>query len=48
MIGAIRGSSTEKLYQELEIEHLRSRHWFRKLYLFHKIIQKNHLRIYLI
>ena len=48
MIGAIRGSSTEKFYQELEIEHLRSRHWFRKLYLFHKIIKQNHLRIYLI
>ena len=31
MTGAIKGSSTEKLYQELGIEHLRSRRWFRKL-----------------
>ena len=39
MTGAIKGSSTEKLYQELGIEHLRSRRWFRKLCLFHKIIK---------
>ena len=39
MTGAIKGSSTEKLYQELGIEHLRSRHWFRKLCLFYKIIK---------
>ena len=37
MTGAIKGSSTEKLYQELGIEHLRSRHCFRKLCLFYKI-----------
>ena len=29
MTGAIKESSTEKLYQQLEIEHLRSRLWFR-------------------
>ena len=39
MTGAIKGSSTEKLYQELGIEHLRSRHWFRKLCLLYKIIK---------
>ena len=39
MTGAIRRSSTEKFYQELVIEHLRSRHWFRKVYLFYKIIK---------
>ena len=39
MTGAIKGSSTERLYQELGIEHLRSRRWFRKLCLFHKIIK---------
>ena len=38
MTGAIKGSSTETLYQELGIEHLRSRRWFRKLRLFYKII----------
>ena len=37
MTGAIKGSSAEKFYQELGIEHLRSRRWFRKLCLFYKI-----------
>ena len=40
MTGAIKGSSTEKLYQELEIENLRSRCWFRKQCLFYKIIKR--------
>ena len=31
---AIRGSSSEKLYQELELESLKSRRWFRKLCFF--------------
>ena len=35
----MKGSSTEKLYQELGIKHLRSRRWFRKLCLFYKIIK---------
>ena len=39
MTGAINWSSTEKLYQELGIEHLRSRRWFRKLCRFYKIIK---------
>ena len=39
MTGAIKGPSTEKLYQELRIEHLRSRRWFRKLCLFYKMIK---------
>ena len=34
MTGATKGPSTEKLYQELGIEHLRSKRWFRKLCLF--------------
>ena len=37
--GAIRGTSTEKLYQELGIESLKSRRWFRKLCLFYKIVK---------
>ena len=36
--GAIRGTSSEKLFQELGLETLKLRRWFRKLYLFHKII----------
>ena len=40
MTGAIKRSSTEKLYQELEIEHLRSRRWFKKLCLFYKMLKK--------
>ena len=35
---AIRGKSSEKLFQELGLETLKSRRWFRKLYLFYKIL----------
>ena len=35
--GAIRGTSTEKIYQELGLESLKSRRWFRKLCHFFKI-----------
>ena len=35
--GAIRGSSREKLYQELALESLKQRQWFRKLCCFFKI-----------
>ena len=35
--GAIRGTSSEKLCQELGLESLRSRRWLRKLCLFYKI-----------
>ena len=34
--GAIRGSSREKLYQELGFESLQRRRWYRKLCLFFK------------
>ena len=34
---AIRGTSSEKLFQELGLKTLESRRWFRKLYLFDKI-----------
>ena len=37
--GAIRGSSKEKLYQELGLESLELRRWFRKLCIFYKIIK---------
>ena len=36
--GAIRRTSSEKRFQELGLETLKSRHWFRKLYLFYKIL----------
>ena len=39
MTGAIKGLSTEKLYQEFGIQHLRSRRWFRKLCLLYKIVK---------
>ena len=35
--GAIRGTSSEKLYQELGLESLRSRRWLGKLCLFYKV-----------
>ena len=37
IIGAIRGSSREKLYQELSLESLRQRRWYRKLRYFFKL-----------
>ena len=36
--GTIRGTSSEKLFEELGLETLKSRRWFRKLYLFYKIL----------
>ena len=38
--GAIRGTSTEKLYQELGLETLQQRRWYRKLCIFFKIIKE--------
>ena len=35
--GTIRGISSEKLFQELVLETLKSRRWFRKLYLFYQL-----------
>ena len=35
--GAIRGTSREKLYQELGLESLQLRRWYRKLSYFYKI-----------
>ena len=41
--GAIRGTSTEKIFQELGLELLKSRRWFRKLCHFYKIFNdKSH------
>ena len=37
--GAFRGSSKEKLYQELGFEYFSSRRWLRKLCLFYKIVE---------
>ena len=33
----IRGTSSKKLYQELDLESLRSRRWLRRLWFFYKI-----------
>ena len=38
--GAIRGTATEKIYQELGLESLKPRRWFRKLYHFYKIFNE--------
>ena len=40
--GAIRGTSSEKLFQELALESLRSRRWFKKLCLFYKIFHEKY------
>ena len=34
LTGAIRGTSRVKVYQELGLESLKSRNWFRRLYCF--------------
>ena len=38
--GAIRGTSSEKIFQELSLESLKSRRWLRKLCLFYKIFHE--------
>ena len=40
LTGAIRGSSREKFYQELGLESLQLRRWYRKLCCFYKIYNK--------
>ena len=42
--GAIRGSSREKLYQELGLETLQQRCWYRKLCCFYKILKSQSLK----
>ena len=37
--GAIRGTSREKLYQELGLELLRKRRWYRKICYFFRIFK---------
>lgn len=39
--GAIRGTSREKIYQELGLESLRDRRWYRRLCLFYKIASED-------
>ena len=40
--GAIRSTSREKLYEELGLEYLRLRRWFRKLSCFYKLSKSEH------
>ena len=40
--GAIRGTSREKVYQELGLEALQLRHWYRKLCLFYTVFKNEH------
>ena len=42
--GAIRGSSREKLYQELGLESLQQRRWYRKLRYFFKLTKNKSLK----
>ena len=37
--GAIKGTSRDRLYQELGLESLADRRWSRRLFLFYKITQ---------
>ena len=38
--GAIRGTSKEKLYQEIGLESLQLRRWYRKLRMFYKVFKR--------
>ena len=40
--GAIRGTSREKIYQELGLESLQLRRWYRKLCRFYKVFKNEH------
>ena len=40
IIGAIKGTSTEKIYQELGLKSLKSRRWLRNLYHIYKIFNE--------
>ena len=44
IMGATRGTSREKLYQELGLEPLRLRRWYRKLCLSYKVFKSEHLQ----
>ena len=41
--GAIRGSSTEKIYEELGLESLKSRCWYRKMGFLYKVFKSESL-----
>ena len=45
--GAIRGTSRERLYEELGLEHLSDRRWYRKLCMFWKIVNGSQCPKYL-
>ena len=45
--GAIRRTSKEKLYQELGLESLQLRRWYRKLEMFYKIVTSRSPHIFL-
>ena len=42
--GAIRGTSRQKIYQELDLESLQLRRWYKKLCLFYKVFKNEHLK----
>ena len=46
ILGAVRGTSREKLHQELDLQSLQQRRWYRKLYCLFKLIS-NHSPSYL-
>ena len=45
--GAIRGTSRERIYQELGLEHLSQRRWYRRLCMFWKIVNDLNFPAYL-
>ena len=46
LTGKIRGSSKEKIYQELGFESFQVRRWYRKLHIFCKVLNNEHPRYF--
>ena len=46
LTGAIRGTTKEKFYQEMGLESLRDRRWWRKFYLFYKVLENENSKYF--
>ena len=46
LTGAVRGTTKEKFYQEMGLESLRDRRWWRKFYLFYKVLENENSKYF--
>ena len=44
----LKGSSAEKIYEELDLESFIPRHWYRKMSFLYKVLKSNHRHTFLI